>query len=135
MSGAGRAPWLAILMLFCAVARGQENPYVYVKMPLTVPWTLYFVFLGAVLIPFVVMIRSRMAEAAARRGRGRPRAAPGPAGNGRLTGAAMDRFVRVGLPLVLVVVFAVIALFVINAFEATDLMEAERRAGPTLLNR
>jgi len=25
-------------------------------MPLTVPWTLYFVFLGAVLIPFVVMI-------------------------------------------------------------------------------
>ena len=56
MSGAGRAPWLAILMLFCAAAQGQENPYVYVKMPLTVPWTLYFVFLGAVLIPFVVMI-------------------------------------------------------------------------------
>ena len=45
----------------------------------------------------------------------------------------MDRFLRVGLPLVLVVVFAVIALFVLNAFEATDLMEAERRAGPTLL--
>ena len=56
MSGAGRTPWLAILMLFCAAAQGQENPYVYVKMPLTVPWTLYFVFLGAVLIPFVVMI-------------------------------------------------------------------------------
>ena len=47
----------------------------------------------------------------------------------------MDRFLRVGLPLVLVAVFAVIALFVLNAFEATDLMEAERRAGPTLLNR
>ena len=47
----------------------------------------------------------------------------------------MDRFVRVGLPLVLVVVFAVIALFVLNAFEVTGLMEAERRAGPTLLNR
>ena len=42
----------------------------------------------------------------------------------------MDRFLRVGLPLVLVLVFAVIALFVLNAFEATDLMEAERRAGP-----
>lgn len=76
-----------------------------------------------------------MAEAATRRGRSRPRAAPEPAGNGRLTAAAMDRFVRVGLPLVLVLVFAVIALFVLNAFEATDLMEAERRAGPTLLNR
>ena len=56
MSVAGRAPWLAILMLSCAAARCQENPYIYVKMPLTVPWTLYFVFLGAVLIPFVLMI-------------------------------------------------------------------------------
>ena len=135
MSGAGRAPWLAILMLFCAAAQGQENPYVYVKMPLTVPWTLYFVFLGAVLIPFVVMIVLAWRKQPRERGRGRQHAAPGPAGNGRLKGAAMDRFVRVGLPLVLVVVFAVIALFVLNAFEATDLMEAERRAGPTLLNR
>ena len=49
--------------------------------------------------------------------------------------AAMDRFLRVGLPLVLAAVFVVIALFVLNAFEATDLMETERRAGPTLLNR
>ena len=56
MSVAGRTPWLAILMLVCATAQSQENPYIYVKMPLTVPWTLYFVFLGAVLIPFVVMI-------------------------------------------------------------------------------
>ena len=56
MSGAGRTPWLAILMLFGAAVQCQENPYVYVKMPLTVPWALYFVFLGAVLIPFVVMI-------------------------------------------------------------------------------
>ena len=56
MSGAVRTPWLAILMLFGAAVQCQENPYVYVKMPLTVPWTLYFVFLGAVLIPFVVMI-------------------------------------------------------------------------------
>ena len=56
MPGAARTPWLAILMLFGATVQCQENPYVYVKMPLTVPWTLYFVFLGAVLIPFVVMI-------------------------------------------------------------------------------
>ena len=47
----------------------------------------------------------------------------------------MDRFLRVGLPVVLIVVFVVIALFVLNAFEATELMQAERRAGPTLLNR
>ena len=56
MSGVVRTPWLAILMLFGAAVQCQENPYVYVKMPLTVPWALYFVFLGAVLIPFVVMI-------------------------------------------------------------------------------
>lgn len=56
MAVAGRIPCLAILMLLCTAARCQENPYVYVKMPLTVPWTLYFVFLGAVLIPFVLMI-------------------------------------------------------------------------------
>ena len=47
----------------------------------------------------------------------------------------MDRFLRIGLPLILVVVFAVVALFVLNAFEATALMETERRAGPTLLSR
>ena len=57
MSGTGRAPWLAmVLVLVCAAAQCQDNPYIYVKMPLTVPWALYFVFLGAVLIPFVVMI-------------------------------------------------------------------------------
>ena len=47
----------------------------------------------------------------------------------------MDRFLRFGLPLLLLAVFVVIALFVLNAFEATGLMEIERRAGPTLLNR
>lgn len=47
----------------------------------------------------------------------------------------MDRFLRIGLPLVLVVVFFIVALFVLNAFEATDLMETQKRAGPTLLNR
>ena len=57
MSGADRARWPALLLaLSSAAVWGQDNPYIYVKMPLTVPWTLYFVFLGAVLIPFVVMI-------------------------------------------------------------------------------
>ena len=57
MSDAGRARWAALLpALFCAAGHCQDNPYVYVKMPLTVPWALYFVFLGAVLIPFLVMI-------------------------------------------------------------------------------
>ena len=51
------APWLALLLvLFAAAGWCQDNPYVYVRMPLTVPWALYFVFLGAVLIPFLVMI-------------------------------------------------------------------------------
>ena len=57
MSGADRARWPGLfLVLFSAAGWCQGNPYIYVKMPLTVPWTLYFVFLGAVLIPFVVMI-------------------------------------------------------------------------------
>lgn len=34
----------------------QYPSYTRVKMSLTVPWTLYFVFLACVLIPFVVMI-------------------------------------------------------------------------------
>lgn len=53
---AGRS-WPALpLVLLSAAAMCADNPYIYVRMPLTVPWFLYFVFLGAVLIPFVVMI-------------------------------------------------------------------------------
>lgn len=37
-------------------AQAPAQGYTYVKMSLTVPWTLYFVFLACVLIPFVVMI-------------------------------------------------------------------------------
>ncbi len=37
-------------------AWAQENPYTYVKMSLFVPWTLYFIFLACVLIPFVLLI-------------------------------------------------------------------------------
>jgi hypothetical protein len=47
----------------------------------------------------------------------------------------MKRFLRYFLPLILVAVFAVVALFVLNAFEVTHLMETEKRAGPSLLNR
>jgi hypothetical protein len=34
----------------------SSSGYTYVRMSLTVPWTLYFVFLVCVLIPFVVMM-------------------------------------------------------------------------------
>ena len=34
----------------------MSDGYTYVKMSLVVPWTLYFVFLACVLIPFVLMI-------------------------------------------------------------------------------
>jgi uncharacterized membrane protein len=48
---------LTVLLLLSSLsAWGQENPYTYVKMSLLVPWTLYFVFLAAVLIPFVLII-------------------------------------------------------------------------------
>ena len=53
--------WAAALMAGVAsVMAGpvwaQYPSYTRVKMSLTVPWTLYFVFLACVLIPFVVMI-------------------------------------------------------------------------------
>ncbi len=47
--------WLALLLLSLP-AWAQQNPYTYVKMSLTVPWILYFVFLACVLIPFVLLI-------------------------------------------------------------------------------
>lgn len=54
---------LRVIALAAAAAAGaapawaQYGPtYTRVKMSLTVPWTLYFVFLACVLIPFVVMI-------------------------------------------------------------------------------
>ena len=57
MPGTNRARWLVLLCILSSAAGWcQDNPYVYVKMSLAVPWTLYFVFLGAVLIPFVVMV-------------------------------------------------------------------------------
>jgi hypothetical protein len=48
--------------------------------------------------------------------------------------AAMNRFLRFGLPVIMLVIFVVIAVYVLNAFEATELMETQQRAGPTLLN-
>jgi hypothetical protein len=46
-----------------------------------------------------------------------------------------QKFLRFVLPIVLIAVFAVIVVFMLNAFEATHLMATEKRAGPTLLNR
>lgn len=47
----------------------------------------------------------------------------------------MNRFLRIGLPLILLAILVIVALFVLNAFEVTALMETEKRAGPTILNR
>ncbi len=46
----------------------------------------------------------------------------------------MNRFLRYILPILVVVVLAIVAVFVFNSFEVTHLMETEKRAGPTLLN-
>ena len=47
----------------------------------------------------------------------------------------MNRFLRYVLPVLVVVVFAAVAVFVYNAFEVMHLMETEKRAAPTLLSR
>lgn len=58
MPGARVLTWLVLATTTLAAfpACCQENPYRYVKMSLLVPWTLYFVFLACVLIPFVLVI-------------------------------------------------------------------------------
>ena len=83
--------------------------YNYVHFPLGVPWVLYFVFLVLVTFPFALMLLA--------------------------SGPARGRFLRIGLPLVLAVVLAVVGVFVANALDATELMKTEKRAGPTLLSR
>lgn len=47
----------------------------------------------------------------------------------------MNRFLRYVLPVLLVIVAAVVVVFILNAFESTELMRTEKRAGPTMLNR
>jgi len=46
----------------------------------------------------------------------------------------MNWFNRIGLPIILVAVIIVTALLVMNAFEATDLMQKTGMASPTMLN-
>jgi hypothetical protein len=50
--------WLAAgcLTALAAGPAAAQNPYSYVKFSLGVPWTLYFVFLVLISIPFAVMI-------------------------------------------------------------------------------
>jgi hypothetical protein len=55
--------WLALLAAGPAAA---QNPYSYAKFSLQVPWTLYFVFLALIAVPFAVTMllawRSRGGE-------------------------------------------------------------------------
>jgi len=51
-----KIPGCVPLLMISVPVWGQENPYIYVKMSLLVPWALYFVFLAAVLIPFLLLI-------------------------------------------------------------------------------
>lgn len=83
--------------------------YTYVEMSLRVPWALYFVFLALIAVPFAVMVLA--------------------------SGAGRGRFLSMALPVILSIVFAVISLYVLNAFEVTELMKTQKRAGPTLLTR
>lgn len=54
MAAAAMATCIACVM--ASPVWAQYPSYTRVKMSLAVPWTLYFVFLACVLIPFVVMI-------------------------------------------------------------------------------
>jgi len=47
----------------------------------------------------------------------------------------MNRFIRIGLPIILVIVAIVVILFVINSFQAMEHMKTTGKAGSTLLNK
>ena len=57
----------------------MSDGYTYVKMSLLVPWTLYFVFLVCVLIPFVLMIVLAWRNASRRNSAEETADAPAPA--------------------------------------------------------
>jgi len=46
----------------------------------------------------------------------------------------MDWFNRIGLPIILIVVMIATVFLVMNAFEATDLMQKTGMGAPTMLN-
>ena len=60
--------WLALLAAGPAAA---QNPYSYAKFSLQVPWTLYFVFLALIAVPFAVTM---LLAWRSREGEGEPRA-------------------------------------------------------------
>ena len=47
----------------------------------------------------------------------------------------MDFFLRIILPIILLAVFAVVAIYVLNSVESIHMMEETKQAGPTILNR
>lgn len=47
---------LALVLVLAGGAQAQDYGYTYIQQSLRVPWTLYFIFLALVLLPFVVMI-------------------------------------------------------------------------------
>ncbi len=47
----------------------------------------------------------------------------------------MEFFLRIILPIVLLAVFAIVAIFVLNSVESIEMMRETKRAGPTILNQ
>jgi hypothetical protein len=55
-SGAALARLLAGFLVLALACGAQAQDYTYIQQSLRVPWTLYFIFLLLVLLPFVVAI-------------------------------------------------------------------------------
>lgn len=47
----------------------------------------------------------------------------------------MEFFLRIILPIVLLAVFAIVAIFVLNSVESIEMMRETKQAGPTILNQ
>lgn len=47
----------------------------------------------------------------------------------------MGFFLRIMLPIILLAVFAVVAIYILNSVESIEMMKTTKSAGPTILNR
>jgi len=77
--------WTFLTALAASPAAAQ-NPYSYAKFSLQVPWTLYFVFLALISIPFAVMMLL-----AWRRGRGEEELPEPETGGGQESASAVRK--------------------------------------------
>lgn len=122
---------LMLLMFLPVFEVMSKQDYTYVKASLNFPWFMFFVFLTLILIPFVLVIILSWRSSGAKNEQQNSISSELSV---QSAGQQSNKFNRVVLPAVLLVVMFLTILFVLNAFEAMDLMQHSGTASPTMLN-